>query len=356
MLALCYNNQNNVSSCTVCLPLCVYGVVICCAVPLLNCFHVLCVAMAVFDLMYGLLDLPWDTEPTKEFIETFLKQIMAINNKPSYVVVLYHTMPMTTMVHEALTEAHFQHLTPFFWHKTNHLTQTPVSSYTHSVECGTIAFKPSRDKCDWNVSKDPRERHNFIDTPAITTYRKDASGNIINQCQKPAALGRWLFGNHCAPGSTVLVLGAGALGDVEGAVHVGCNVVAVEQDPEQFNASGAHLVRMAAETSFEYLNVPESSSSSSSTLAPTSNVSAPIQKSAKAAVAKSGVGNTAPDCIDCGVQLPAGYDETIFCHVCDNGRALHYACATRLQDGLWYCPSHMQTVAASQEESQSWSQ
>ena len=353
MLALRYNHQNNVSSCTVCLPLCVHVVVICCSVPVLNCFHVLCVAMALFDLMYGLLDLPWDIVPSKEFIATCLKQIMAINNKPSYVVVLYHTMPMTTVVHEALAEAHFQHFTPFFWHKTDHLTQTPVSSYTQSVECGTIAFKPSRDKCDWNVSKDPRERHNFIDTPSVTTYRKDAHGNIINQCQKPAAVGRWLFGNHCAPGSTVLVLGAGALGDVEGAVQVGCNVVAVEQDTDQFNASGAHLVKMAAEEKFEYLNVPESSSSSSSTLSPKSKVSATIQD-AKAAPEKPEVGNTAPDCIDCGDQLPIGYDETIVCVACDDAKPLHAECATQVQDGSWYCPSHMEIKAASSEVSQSY--
>mgnify|MGYP002632424108 CR=1 FL=1 len=296
-----------------------------------------CIGMVIFDLMYGLLNVNWDTKPDKAFIDGFLKQMMAIQLKPNYVVALYHTMPMTQMIHESLTEHHFQHLTPFFWHKTGHGTQTPVSSLTQSVECGTFAYRPSRDKVDWHVSKDPRERHNFIDTPSVTTYRKDANGVIINQCQKPPAVSKWFVENHCVPGSTVLVLGAGALGDVEGAVQAHCNVVAVEQDQSQFEASGVHLVKMAAVEPKEDENQTDVVVDGSSSSIVSESVERRVQQPATQSDSQVEAGNTSPNCIDCGLQLAVGYDTNIACSRCDDPQTMHEDCAVKLDDGKWLC-------------------
>ena len=310
--------------------------------------------MIIFDLPYHLLDLTWDVEITRQFMDTFLKQVIAINNCPDYVVVLYHTMNMTSMLHEALADAHFQHMTPFFWHKTAHLTQTAVSSYTQSVECGTIAFKPSRDKCAWNASKDPRNRHNFIETPSVTTYLKDTNGEVINPCQKPPAISRWLVGNHCMPGSTVLVCGAGALGDVEGAVDAGCHVIAVEKDKHQFVQSGAHLVKMAEADAKQ----SEKEKKTTTETATKSTKGQAKKKSSKAEVKTSQVADQdkegEPPCIECGEPLPVGYDATIICQHCDPQGPMHESCAQRGSNNMWYCTEHLTATLGLSSPSQTY--
>lgn len=298
--------------------------------------------MIIFDLPYNLLDLTWDVAITRAFMDNFLKQVIAINNCENYVVVLYHTMSMTSMLYDALSDAHFQHMTPFFWHKTDHLTQTPMSSYTQSVECGTIAFKGSRDKNAFNMSRDPRQRHNFIDTPSVTTYRRDDNKEVINPCQKPPALAKWLVSNHCQPGSTVLVCGAGALGEVEGAVEAGCHVVAVEADKHQFEQSGAHLVKMAEEDAKR--NEPEDVNEEKS---PTTSKKGKVEKkkatkqTKEATEEKPAEDTTPPNCIDCGNQLPPGYDKSIVCVVCNDGAPMHYACAQKGTNDQWFCTDHL---------------
>ena len=62
-------------------------------------------------------------------------------------------------------------------------------------------------------------------------------GKVVNIAQMPVALSSCLFGRHCPPGSTVLVLGSGSGSDVTAARSEGMNVIAIEKDAYQFRAS-----------------------------------------------------------------------------------------------------------------------
>lgn len=166
---------------------------------------------------------------------------------------------------------------------------------------------------------------------------------IINQCQKPPAVSKWFVENHCVPGSTVLVLGAGALGDVEGAVQAHCNVVAVEQDQSQFEASGVHLVKMAAVEPEEDANQTGAVDDGSSSSIVSGSVERRVQQPATESDSKVVVGNTSPMCIDCGQQLPVGYDTTIVCSRCDDPQTMHEDCAVKLDDGKWLCQECQET-------------
>jgi len=137
---------------------------------------------------------------------------------------------------EVLKNNDFVEPVPFYWHKTNHHTPTPVSSYTRSVEQMIIAFKPNMASNPFDMNRDPRLRHNFIECPSVTKYVLDAQGCAVNKCQKPADLSRKLALNHCAPGDWALNIGPGAGGCLQGLVQAGVNVVAIESDEKQFRA------------------------------------------------------------------------------------------------------------------------
>ncbi len=99
---------------------------------------------------------------------------------------------------------------------------------------------------------------------------KDIDGQVVNPYQKPPELAAWLVSFLCIPGSTVLVIGAGAGGgEVLGALLRGCNVVGIENNKVQYNSLHRHLlqvkdslradqVRVDAALSVEQDSIPES--------------------------------------------------------------------------------------------------
>ena len=201
------------------------------------------VALILADLVYGITDLPWDHQLTKEEFTNMLKQVECLNACQNYVVIFWHKPDDSLLIRSVMEDRHFRELTNFFWHKTNHYTHTPPTHYTSSIEMCTIGYLPSREKCPNLLNKDPRKRHNFISLPPVTNYLTYDNGDQINPCQKPIDLAYTLVKNHVEPGGNVLVLGSGAGGEVMGAVAAGCNVVAIEKDVKQFNGLVAHLIK-----------------------------------------------------------------------------------------------------------------
>ena len=66
-------------------------------------------------------------------------------------------------------------------------------------------------------------------------------GAPINIHEKPDWLAEALLSQYTRPGQWIVVGGFGAGGDVRGALNAGLNVVAIENDPDQFNATVAHM-------------------------------------------------------------------------------------------------------------------
>lgn len=204
--------------------------------------------MWVFDAPQGVVpDVEWDKPFQAADLKQICNQVQAIQTNDSTIVVIFHKTSDTQMVQETLTAANYCHLQNLCWYKgATHQTKTPVSSYTNSWEIATIGFLPHRNKAKWNMDKDPKMRHNFIECKAVTKYHRDSDGKVINPCQKPPDIMKWLCQNHLSPGSTLLVVGAGAGGEISGAVQACCNVVAVESDTKQYDALQAVLVKHIA--------------------------------------------------------------------------------------------------------------
>ena len=204
----------------------------------------------IFDLPYNILGEKWEFQITPEFMLSFLQQLVAATKAESSVLILWHKpadtqIVLTALDHHSVPYKQANHI--YWWKTAEHAPPIPVSCYASSCEMATIAYAPDRTHCNWNMGLNPRDRQNFIATPSVTKYLKHPNGDTVNPCQKPPALAKWLIGNHIKPGSNVLICGAGAGGEVMGAIAAGANVVAVENDIVQFNALGAELCRLADE-------------------------------------------------------------------------------------------------------------
>ena len=142
--------------------------------------------LVIFDLPYNVLpDIPWEFQITVAFLRKVIKQVLAVNDSDSWVIALMHKPLDSHIVFQALTESGcFQQMQHFFWHQQEQSSPTPVSSYTNSVQMGTIGFVPERTKVRWNVSKDPRRRHNFIACPSVTALHRDEEKKVIKPLPK----------------------------------------------------------------------------------------------------------------------------------------------------------------------------
>ena len=243
-------------------------------------------------------------------------QAFASQRGESMVIVIWHMPTDTKLVQDALSKAKVQEFSNTFWHKTGHLFQREVSSFTNSVEMLTVGYWPCKQKCQVKMDMDPRKRHNHIEMAPVKRLLGGSDGKAINSCQKPRELMSW-FCNRLSPvGGNVLVIGFGSGSEVLGAADCGRNVVGVEKDLRQtteiqrttlhrINAEEIAAAKAAAETM-----IPAKSADDSSVEVP---VPAPLQ-----VAPPEGMSET--KCVDCGQLLPEDFDDSIVCRVLRTSR------------------------------------
>lgn len=182
---------------------------------------------------YGLF--PHDEQISVNTLITQSKQFDAINTKGNHVWIVIHKADDTHIVKEAMIDRGYKNLQNLFWYKPDHYVEGPVNRLTPAVEMITVGFLPNSSDINWNVSSNPRERHNHIAIPSVSPCAKDSAGNIINVTEKPPGLAEYLLSMWCQKGSTVLIIGTGAGGCVKGALRAGINVIGVENDEIQYH-------------------------------------------------------------------------------------------------------------------------
>lgn len=190
---------------------------------------------------YGLDLFTYDKQVSPQKLQEISKQFDAIQTGDSHIAVFMHKNTDSKMVEEVLMDRRYVQMVPFFWVKPGQTMAGPVKCYTPAAEIGTIGFHPERNKVAWNVSEDPTLRHNIISCPSVRTLARNNAGEFINITEKPPEISQWLVGNHCSVGSTVLVIGPGAGGEVLGICAKGLNVVGVEVDAKMYQGLEYHL-------------------------------------------------------------------------------------------------------------------
>ena len=189
--------------------------------------------MLYIDAPYGLRYAPWDTRAfdMPDYIRLF-KQMEAMTDRENWIAVVWSDRDSCAEVSKAMKEQAFKSQSDIVWYKFNQ-NQEGTQSLTRAVEYGTVGFKDGRKQVQWYMSANPTERHNMAVGGTMRRLHKRSNGNSVNAYQKPPYLSRHIVKSWLAPGSTVVVGGVGAGGDVEGLISAGMNVVGFENDLEQ---------------------------------------------------------------------------------------------------------------------------
>ena len=305
--------------------------------------------MLFFDAPYDELNqCSWEFQLTTDFLVNVLKQFNAIHMGQWQICAIMHKPRDTDIVMQAMERMGYCQMVQIYWYKgSEHQTKTPVSSYTSSVEMGTVGFLPDRSKCKWNMGTDPRNRHNHFEHKAVTKYFKYEDGEIINPCQKPPALLRWLCQNHLHAGSTVLVIGAGSGADVIGATQACCNVVAVERDHRQYAVLQTTLVKYCslAEAQFNTICHGDDEGDDASERTGAGDTSQ---------LDEDDEGEPCSKCPECGGKiLHSEMSIKRICEQCPAPAPLHENCAEKLPNGTVLCLSCYEVITESQANNQS---
>lgn len=188
--------------------------------------------MLYIDAPYGRYA-PWDTRAfdMPDYIRLF-KQMEAMTDRENWIAVVWSDRDSCAEVSKAMKEQAFKSQSDIVWYKFNQ-NQEGTQSLTRAVEYGTVGFKDGRKQVQWYMSANPTERHNMAVGGTMRRLHKRSNGNSVNAYQKPPYLSRHIVKSWLAPGSTVVVGGVGAGGDVEGLISAGMNVVGFENDLEQ---------------------------------------------------------------------------------------------------------------------------
>jgi N6-adenosine-specific RNA methylase IME4 len=278
---------------------------------------------------------------TENGLNNMLKQADALNSLDAYTVAFICKPMDISLVTTCLTNRGFNNITYLYWHKTGHQTPTPVRKYTSSVEIVVIGFR-NLHHCYVNLDSNPVHRHNHVEIRAVTTRLKDQFGQDCNMTQKPWELSRMLATNHCSPGHSVLVIGAGAGGDVFGAASAGREVYAVEKDVRQFEILAKEMSRLA-----------EAQKASNLKHFGKEDISSQINSHLPAGVMPHITEKKNIVCVECGDVSGQDGDNIIRtpCFVC--GPPKHYcgkeACSFVI-DGVKYCPDHAQEMMAQSQD------
>ena len=323
------------------------------------------VGLVIFDMPWGkLTQHAWDNQTsqmTQEELVAIIRQagVCQSHLDNGVTFVLWHQTSDAKMVRDALTSEHYSHLTDFFWHKKDHCGSGPQRSLVPSVECATIGFYKSQLDCYITHPSNPRDRHNFIDIPHITKFALDPEGGKVNGAEKPRALAKYMVEHYCPVGGNVLVIGAGAGGDVFGALDGGANVVAVERDPHQFKCFAATATAKLQEE-FDRLEEEQRGQAGDgddiSSRASTASSAVPdSQRVSNPDAAPPRPPSSSTKCNSCGVVLTE--DETKNNRECDLCQFPGPLCSKHQfhdkDTNIWYCEEHQGAIGNADTRAQS---
>ena len=312
-----------------------------------------CSDLVMFDMPWGMMDQPWDVQMTSQELVNIIRQVGVCQDHldNNFTFVLWHQSSDTKMVRDALQSENYKNITDFYWHKEGHKGNQIQRALTPAVECATIAHYRSLGECDVrNMHADPRYRHNLITVPHITSFALDASQQKINAAEKPRALAKFFVDHYCPVGGNVLVIGAGAGGEVFGSLDGGANVVAVERDTVQFNAFAATAtkkIQAEYDRMSEQAQIEDKDDDTSTSVSQSSAVAAAGPKQgAQLQLSRSEPLAAEKECNICSAALsPADIERNIQCDICQFKGPL---CPShRFQDPsshVWYCQEHQGAI------------
>ena len=185
---------------------------------------------------FGIGEERWDQAAfSAEQFDRLLKSVVAQINKRAWVFVVYCSKLQYPMVVHGFGKQNFADVTSLTWYKTNQTNEGSAQSWVPSTEELVIGYYGGSKNVPWNnLDPSPMYRHNVLHGPNVAHRLTNDNSMIVNRHEKPTWLARKICSIHGNPGDTVLVLGAGAGGEVVGCLAAGMNVLAFESDASQY--------------------------------------------------------------------------------------------------------------------------
>ena len=188
----------------------------------------------IIDQPYGLGREEWDKAWSAEEVTQLFKQMDACTQNDKYWVAMYSNHWLLGQTMSCMEKHGFLNVSYLVWWKNNfnidnapHLvfaTEFVVMGWRSGVK-GTPSF----------LDPNPSKRHNMIIGHQQRHFHMK-NGQAINPYQKPVYLAYSICKTFSDPASTIVVVGSGAGGDIEGAVAAGMSVIAFEKDRFQHEA------------------------------------------------------------------------------------------------------------------------
>jgi len=202
---------------------------------------------------FGLQREAWDqAAPKPSDITQWLNKLAASTGSESFHFIFVHKFDLFDAYQNACAQAHLSTVQPWFWHKPN--TNIENKSTINAVEViGVAEFRsdgkygqqrwPTKDA----VFDNPLNRHNFLEFDGVTTRLKNRRGQVVNQHEKPPELFWQMHRRFGRANSSVLIIGAGAGGDVLGAIPGSqTTIIALEPDAVQFGHLTRRICKLAS--------------------------------------------------------------------------------------------------------------
>ena len=187
--------------------------------------------MLYIDTPYGLGFEDWDKKAFDlQHYRVLFKQMEAITSVDNWIAVIWHTRDNGAVVVAAMTEQGFKHAQEVVWYKFNQ-NQEGTQNLVNACEHCTVGFKEKRALVHVLQPVRAPQRHCWCNPEEAAQARERQPC----EPEKPPYLARSLAKAWLPPGSTIIVGGVGAGGDVEGLISAGMNVIGFENDSEQTN-------------------------------------------------------------------------------------------------------------------------
>ena len=203
--------------------------------------------IGLFDIPFGYGIRPWDVLIDQRYMNLIVKRMAQLMEKDACSIIIYCRWDHTEMVKKSMEANHFLDAEVLHVYKTNQNTAGNPTDFIHASETVVFASRNGRQQNPKLFdSKNPQMRHNLFMVPSNRDSKLKNGDNVfVNPTEKPHLSGYLFAQLFCNPGASVLVVGAGAGGDVLGLASNPkvTKIIAIEKDPIQFKELSQHLLR-----------------------------------------------------------------------------------------------------------------
>ena len=185
----------------------------------------------------------WDKKRfTDEDISTILAQVAMLDDRTkSQVFVAYHDVVVGGEIESALNASGWVHRSTILTVWNTSTVNGGGARWTCADHRILVNFKNGALAGVWNgFSEKSQDRQNIIVNPIKREFTK-YKGSVVNPTEKVVWIESMLMKRHCEPGTWVLCLCGGSGTTAVAALAAGFNVISMELDVHQFNATVARL-------------------------------------------------------------------------------------------------------------------